>query len=48
MVKGVGGQPLYFQFSDPAELQVVGQTDPQEEPIVLPPFLSLDALLQPE
>ena len=48
LVHGVAEQPLQFQFSDPAELEVWGTIEPEEKPLALPPFLTLDSLLQPE
>jgi len=47
-VGGILENPLTFQFSDPANLDVFGAVQVEEGPMVLPPFLTLEKLLQPE
>lgn len=47
-VHGISEKPLVFQFSDPADLDVFGAVQVEEGPVVLPPFLTLNNLLQPE
>ena len=48
MVRGVGEQPLQFQFSDPTDLEVIGADELKENPVMLPPYLTLGSILQPE
>lgn len=47
-VSGISENSLTFQFSDPANLDVFGTVQVEEGPMVLPPFLTLEKLLQPE
>ncbi len=50
VVRGIGEHPLSFQFSAPSDLDVCGAAGCEftEEPIILPPFLCLERLLEPE
>ena len=45
-VSGISDNPLTFQFVDPADLDVFGTVQVEEGPVVLPPFLNLENLLQ--
>ena len=47
-VHGISEKPLVFQFSNPADLDVFGAVQVEDGPVVLPPFLTLNNLLQPE
>ncbi len=45
-MRGIGERPLHFQFFTPSDLDVTG-CDFTEEPVLLPPFLCTEHLLQP-